>query len=74
MELLKEEKGNKIYKKRSGKYAVCGKDGKFINGQAKVDVLNAAGVIKVNPAKAKAAPAEEPAAPKATEEPKTAEE
>lgn len=61
MQLIKEEKGHKIYKKRSGRYAVSDGKGKFINGQQKVDILNAAGVIKVNPPKPKET-SEEPAA------------
>jgi hypothetical protein len=46
MELLKEAGEHKIFKKRSGKYAVQDKKGKFVNGQPKVEILLKAGVIK----------------------------
>jgi len=35
-----------LKKKRSGRYAVIGKDGKYINGDAKVEILLKEKVIK----------------------------
>ena len=59
-ENTKKKTKNKEYtltKKRSGRYAVVGKDRKPINGDAKVEILLKEGVIKKQVKKAK--PAEE---------------
>jgi len=47
-----------LIKKRSGRYAVKGKDGKYINAEAKVEILLKEKKIKAPPKK-KAAPKEE---------------
>ena len=48
-----------IIKKRSGRYAVKGKNGKFINGEAKVEILLKEKKIKLTaPKKKEEAPAE----------------
>ena len=55
-----EKKPKKEYvltKKRSGRYAVVGKDRKPINGDAKVEILLKEGVIKKQVKKAKPAEA-----------------
>jgi len=49
-----------LQKKRSGRYAVIGKDGKYINGDAKTEILLKEGVIKKPVVKKKKE--EEPAA------------
>ena len=36
----------KVEKKRSGRYAVVGKDGKYINGEEKVKILVKEGLVK----------------------------
>jgi hypothetical protein len=57
-----EKKPKKDYvltKKRSGRYAVVGRDGKPINGEAKVEILLKEGIIKKQVKKAK--PADKPA-------------
>jgi hypothetical protein len=59
----KADKEYTLIKKRSGRYAVKGKDGKYINGEAKIEILLKEKIIKP-PAKKKAAAAE-----KAIEEP-----
>ena len=46
-----------VTKKRSGRYAVVGKDRKPINGEAKVEILLKEGVIKKQVKKAKPAEA-----------------
>ena len=50
----KESKDYTLQKKRSGRYAVLGKDGKYINGDAKAEILLKEGVIKKPAAKKKA--------------------
>ncbi|MCK9523577.1 MAG: hypothetical protein M0R76_11150 [Proteobacteria bacterium] len=56
----KEKPAYKIQQKRSGRYAVIGKDGKYINGPEKVEILQKEGKLKKLKPKAKAeAPAEE---------------
>lgn len=60
--IKKTKKGDKSYsveKKRSGRYAVVGADGKYINGDEKTKILLKEGVIKPP---AKKAPAPETAA------------
>ncbi|MCK9464185.1 MAG: hypothetical protein M0R80_31590 [Proteobacteria bacterium] len=51
----KPKKDYVVTKKRSGRYAVVGKDGKQINGEAKVEILLKEGVIKKQVKKAKPA-------------------
>lgn len=72
MEVVKQTKEYSIIKKRSGRFGVKNTAGKWINGEDKVKVLLAEGLIKVAvakkvdepaeeaPAEAEAAPAEEP--------------
>ena len=57
-----EKKPYTIEKKRSGRYAVIGENGKFINGDAKTEILLKEGVIKAPPKKAPAPAAEEASA------------
>ena len=57
MEHVKDAGENKIYKKRSGRFCVKGKDGKYVNGADKAKILFEAKLIKLDPPKAK--PAEE---------------
>lgn len=68
MEVLKETKEFTLYKKRSGRYAVKGKDGKWINGQEKIKILMAEGIAKGGLAKPKTESSEE-TADKAEEKP-----
>ncbi len=55
MSKKKSSKEYELKKKRSGRYAVIGKDGKYINGDAKTEILLKEGVIK-KPAPKKKAP------------------
>ena len=48
-----------LMKKRSGRYAVIGKNGKFINGDAKTEILLKEKAIKPPPTKKKSEPATE---------------
>ncbi|MBN2341378.1 MAG: hypothetical protein JXX29_08275 [Deltaproteobacteria bacterium] len=50
-----------IIQKRSGRFAVKGKDGKFINGEAKVEILLKEKKIKLAAPKKKEKAAEEAA-------------
>lgn len=56
----KDKKPYQLIKKRSGRYAVLSKDGKYINGEEKVKILSKEGVIKLSKAspKQEEAPAE----------------
>ena len=66
--MAKAKKKNPDYKlieKRSKRWSVLGKDGKFINGEEKVTILIKEGKIKVDKAKKKA---EEPVEEVAAEE------
>ncbi len=68
MTMAKAKKKNPEYKlieKRSKRWSVLGKDGKFINGEEKVKILLKEGKIKVDKAKKKA---EEPVEEAVTEE------
>lgn len=59
---MAKKTGKKEYtlqKKRSGRYAVIGKGGKYINGDAKTEILLKEGVIKKQVAKKKPEAAEE---------------
>lgn len=63
MELVKSSKEFSIYKKKSGRYGVKNAQKKWVNGDEKVKVLLAEGLIKVTAPSAKAEePAEEAAA------------
>ena len=55
----KESKDYTIEKKRSGRYSVKGKNGKYINAEAKVEILLKEKLIKVAKPKKKEEPAEE---------------
>ena len=53
---MAKKKSSKEYtleKKRSGRYAVIGRDGKYINGDAKVEILLKEGIVKKQAAKKK---------------------
>ena len=60
METVKKTKEHIILKKRSGRYGVRTSNGKWINGDDKLAILTAEGLVTA-PAK-KAPPVEEPAA------------
>ena len=62
----KKNPGYKLIEKRSKRWAVLGKDGKYINSEEKVAILIKEGKIKV--AKPKKKKAEEPVEEVATEE------
>ncbi|MCC7460250.1 MAG: hypothetical protein IT286_03005 [Proteobacteria bacterium] len=66
MEKVKSTKEHTIFKKKSGRYAVQNAAGAFLKAQEKVDVLLAAKLIKLTPAKKKE---EAPAAEASTEAP-----
>jgi len=53
------KKDYEIIKKRSGRYAVKGKNGKYVNGDAKAAILLAEKLIKPPAKKKAAAPAED---------------
>ncbi len=62
MELVKSVEGFKILKRRDGRFAVETTNGKAVNGEEKVKVLLAEGLIKVTePKPVEEAPAEETA-------------
>ena len=69
MEIAKKTKEYTIFKKKSGRFAVQNAAGAFLKAQEKVDVLLAAKLIKLTPAKKKEEPKVEAAAPAATEAP-----
>lgn len=52
---MAEKKDYKIQKKRSGRYAVVGRNGKFINGDEKLKILITEGLVKAAAPKEKAA-------------------
>ena len=68
METVKETKDFKILKKRNGRYGVKSAAGKWLNGEEKVKILSAEGLIKVSVPKKKEEPAEEAAAEAPAEE------
>ena len=72
MKEIKSVGGNKIFEKKSGRYAVKDSNKKFVNGDDKAKILADAGLVKIP--EAKAAPAEEPAAEDAPAEEASAEE
>ncbi len=47
MEVVKSTKESTIFKKKSGKFAVKGPKKKWINGDEKVKILVAAGLVKI---------------------------
>lgn len=53
MEKVKSTKEHTIFKKKSGRFAVQNAAGAFLKAQEKVDVLLAAKLIKLTPAKKK---------------------
>lgn len=53
MEVVKETKEFKIYKKRSGRLAVKDAKGKYVNGADKLAITTKAGLSKVPAAKKK---------------------
>ena len=61
MEVVKNSKDGKIVKKRNGRYAVKNEKGQWVNGEEKVKILSAAGLIKVSIPKKKEEPAPEEA-------------
>lgn len=66
MKVTKKTAEYTVYQKRNNRYAVKGADSKWLNGDDKVKVLLAEGLIKLTAAAAKEeAPAEEPAADEA---------
>lgn len=60
MKKIKKAGDYSIFQKRSGRYAVTGKDKKLVHGEDKAKILLAEGLIKVAEPKP-AAPAEAPA-------------
>ncbi|MDW3095661.1 MAG: hypothetical protein R8G33_08310 [Gammaproteobacteria bacterium] len=63
MKEIKSVGDNKIFQKKSGRYAVIGSDKKYINGDDKAKILADAGLVTIP--EQKAAPVEE--APTETE-------
>jgi hypothetical protein len=59
MEVVKSTKEATIYKKKSGRYGVKGSNKKWINGDEKIKILVAEGLIKVTAPAPKEEPAEE---------------
>ena len=73
MKEVKSVGDNKIFEKRSGRYAVKGSNKKYVNGDEKAKILAEAGLITIP--EPKAAPAEEAAdAEEAAEETEASEE
>lgn len=68
METVKETKDFKIFKKRNGRYGVKSAQGKWMNGEEKVKILSAEGLIKVSIPKPKEEPPAEEAAPETAAE------
>lgn len=62
MKLAKKAAEYTVLKRRDGRYAVQGNDGKFINAEEKIKILIAEGLVKAPEPKA------EPAAEETTEE------
>lgn len=65
MEVVKKTDAGTIYKKRNGRYGIKNKANKWINGEEKIKILVAEGLLKVSipaPAPKEEAPAEEAAA------------
>ncbi len=75
MEVVKESKDYKVFKKRSGRYAVKDAAGKWVNGVDKIKLLVKEGLIKAAiPKKEPDPPAEEAPAEAAPAEEAPAEE
>ena len=68
MEIEKKTAEYVILKRADGRYAVKGKNKKFINGDDKVAILQAEGLLKAPEPKAEEAPAEETAETEETSE------
>lgn len=69
MEVVKKTKEFTVVKKRSGRYGVKNAQDKWVNGEEKVKILLAEGLIKAAlPKVEEEAPAEEAAAEETTEE------
>ena len=64
----KENPDYKLIEKRSKRWAVLGKDGKYINGEEKIKILVSEGKIKVELPKKKEEPVEEVATEEAVTE------
>lgn len=62
MESVKKTKEYEVVKKRSGRFGVIGKDGKWVRAEEKVKILTKEGLIKLTPPKKKEEAAAEPAA------------
>lgn len=67
METVKQSGDFTIYKKRSGRFGIKDANKKWVNGEAKVEILVKEGLVKA-PLKKQEAPAEEPAAEAPAEE------
>lgn len=61
MEVVKKTDEYTVYKKKSGRYGVQGSNKKWINGEEKIKILLAEGLIKTTAPKPAEAPAEEAA-------------
>ncbi len=59
MEVVKKTGEYTVYKKKSGRYGVQGSNKKWINGEEKIKILLAEGLIKTTAPKPAEAPAEE---------------
>ncbi len=72
MEIVKKTDDYVIYRKRNGRLAVKNADRKWVNGEDKVKILLAEGLIRLD--EPKAAPTEEAEASEEAAEPESAEE
>lgn len=61
MEVVKETKDYTIFKKRSGRYGVRRKNGAWVNGSDKVEILVGEGLVKAAVPKKEEPAAEAPA-------------
>jgi hypothetical protein len=68
MQQIKKTDGYTIYQKKSGRYAVRGKDKKFLHGEEKTRILLAEGLIK-KPEPKPPAPATETSEAESAEQP-----
>ncbi len=73
MEEVKKSGEYKIFKKRSGRYAVKTAAGKWLNGEEKTSLLLKEKLIKITAPKKKVEPPKEEAAPEAPAEKPAAE-
>ena len=67
MKLVKKVDGFSIYQRRDARYAVTDKAGKAVNGEEKIKLLLAEGLIKLSEAAPAEAPAEDAAEEAAAE-------